>query len=70
MKFLESFKTFFTGKQPEEFKGKSQTYRFDDIHDDGANRMGTCKECGKVVDITTHSEEQCLQNSEEDLETI
>lgn len=63
MKFLENFKSFFK-KETEPFKGKIETYRFSDIKDEGGNRMGTCKECGKRVDITEHSEQQCLQEEE------
>ena len=67
MKFLESFTSFFKKDKPEEFKGKTQTYRFSDITDEGGNRMGTCKECGKRVDITEHSEEVCLKEQEQEL---
>ena len=65
MKFLESFSRF-KKKPAEEFKGKKETYRFTDIHDDPKSgvRMGTCRECGKTVDITEHSEEQCLDSKE------
>lgn len=66
MKFLESFKSFFK-KDPEEFTGKTDTYRFSDIKDEGGSRMGTCKECGKRVDITQHSEEQCIEEIEKEL---
>jgi hypothetical protein len=66
MKFLESFKSFFK-KEPEEFKGKSETYRFKDIKDEKGTRTGTCIECGKRVDITEHSEQKCLEEQEKEL---
>ena len=61
MKFLESFNRF-KKKPKEEFKGKKETYRFTNIHNDPTTgeRMGTCRECGKIVDITNHTDEKCL----------
>jgi len=65
MKFLESFSRF-KRKPVEDFKGKKETYRFTDIHNEpkSGTRMGTCRECGKTVDIIEHTEEKCLDDSE------
>lgn len=63
MKFLENFSRF-KNKPVEDFKGKKETYRFTDIHNDPKTgiRMGKCRECGKIVDIVEHSDEECLKN--------
>lgn len=63
MKFLESFNRF-KKKPKEEFKGKKETYRFTDIHNDPTTgeRMGRCRECGEVVDVSEHTEEECLND--------
>ena len=63
MKFLESFKRF--KKKPKaEFKGKKETYRFTNIHTDPKTkeRIGKCRECGEIVDVTNHTEEKCLDD--------
>lgn len=56
MKYVESL-NFFKKRKKEEFKGKKETYRFDNIYDDEKGiRRGNCKGCGgKEVDITEHS---------------
>lgn len=55
MKYLQIFELFKKNKE-EEFKGKKETYRFSNIHDDKGIRRGDCKDCGeKGVDITEHS---------------
>ena len=66
MKYLESFNLFKNKtSEKEDFKGKTQTYLYKDIHDKNGIRMGTCRECGKVVDITEHDPETCLSNYSE-----
>ncbi len=51
---LESFDSF---KKREEFKGKRETYRFSNIHNNAKGiRVGDCKDCGKKeVDVAEHS---------------
>ena len=51
MKYLQIFEVF---KKEQEFKGKTNTYLYDNIHDKNGERMGTCKKCGRVVNIISH----------------
>lgn len=68
MKIMQKFKSFLSKKKKEEFKGKEKTYRFTNIHNDKkGNRVGKCIECGKMVDVSDHSEEKCLENREKTL---
>lgn len=65
MIYLESFGSYKKKKvietNPKEFTGKKNTYLYDDIFDDPKTgfRMGTCKNCKKVVDIIEHDPLEC-----------
>ena len=64
MKHLQIFEDF---KKDKEFRGKTNTYLYNDIHDKNGERMGTCKKCGKVVNIISHDpgteEEKCKEKT-------
>ena len=63
MKHLKIFEDY--KKDKNEFKGKKNTYLYDNIHDKGGDRYGTCKKCKKVVNIVSHdpSGEKCEEKT-------
>lgn len=56
MKYIQLFELFGRKKKEEEsnFKGKKSTYLYDDIQNKDGERVGTCKKCGKVVNMVSH----------------
>ena len=56
MKYLDFFEGFKKEKKEKEFTGKKSTYLYDDIHDEKGSRYGTCKKCGKVVNMVSHEQ--------------
>ena len=57
MKYIKFFELF-NKEKPKEFTGKKSTYRYDDIHDEKGSRYGTCKYCGKVVNMVSHDQNE------------
>ena len=54
MKYLESFINF-RKKKNTEYTGKTETYRFKNIHkNEKGDVIGTCKHCDKEVQIAEH----------------
>ena len=53
---LEKFNLFKKKRTKEEYKGKKETYRFSNIHQDkNGDLIGDCKNCKKTkVDIADH----------------
>jgi len=53
---LEKFSLFKKKKTKEEYAGKTETYRFSNIHQDkNGDLIGDCKNCKKTkVDIADH----------------
>lgn len=53
MKFIQIFEDYNNSKDKKEYTGKKETWRLSNIHlDNKKNLVGTCKGCGKVVDVT------------------
>lgn len=54
MKFIKVFEDYNKSKNnTEEYNGKKETWRLSNIHLDKENNLvGTCKGCGKVVEVS------------------